>query len=304
MSFVAASLAFAALMIQTPTQPAPPAAPQLQQAVARLTRGFQGKVFLYAKNLDTGADFALGADERVRTASTIKLPILCALSAQIAAGRMKWTDRVTLRDADKISGSGVLTELSDGTALTLRDVANLMIVVSDNTATNLVLDRLTADAVNDYLDGIGLRHTRSNRKVRGDGTALKPAEGWSKAGRLDENGRFGIGVSTPREMVRLLEMLERGIVVDAQVSKEIIATLKRQQYKDGIGRHAGEAEVASKSGALDSLRSDVGIVYTKKGRIAMAVTVDEMPSIDYSADNAGNLLISDIARVLIEGLGR
>lgn len=279
-------------------------APALADTVRRLTSGFQGQVFIYAKNLDTGAEFASGADERVRTASTIKLPILCALSAQVAAGRLAWDDKVTLRDADKVSGSGVVRELSAGTALTLRDLANLMIVVSDNTATNLILDRLTADAVNDYLDTIGLRQTRSNRKVRGDGTDLKAPEGWSRAGRVEDNARFGIGVSTPREMVRLLEMIEQGKIVNPQVSKEIIATLKRQQYKDGIGRHADDFEVASKSGALDALRSDVGIAYTKQGRIAMAITVDGLPRIDYSPDNPGNLLIWEIAKALMQGLGR
>lgn len=278
--------------------------PTLADTIRRLTSGFQGKVFIYAKNLDTGAEFASGADERVRTASTIKLPILCALSSQVAAGRLRWGDRVTLRDADKISGSGAVRELSAGTSLTLRELANLMIVVSDNTATNLILDRLTADAVNDYLDAIGLRQTRSNRKVRGDGTDLKAPEGWSKAGRIEDNARFGIGVSTPREMVRLLEMIEQGKIVNPEVSKEIVATLKRQQYKDGIGRHADDFEVASKSGSLDALRSDVGIAYTKQGRIAMAITVDGMPRIDYSPDNAGNLLIWEIAKALMQGLGR
>ncbi len=281
---------------------APPA--DLAEAIARLTSGFRGKVAIYARNLDTGAEFASGADERVRTASTIKLPILCALSAQVAAGRLKWDDRIVLRDSDKVSGSGVLTEFTAGTTLSLRDIANLMIVVSDNTAANLVLDRLTADAVNDYLDSIGLRQTRSNRKIRGDGPNLKDAEGWSKAGRLEENARFGIGVSTPREMVRLLEMLERGAVVNAQVSKEIIATLKRQQYKDGIGRHADDFEVASKSGSLDHLRSDVGIAYTRGGRIAIAITVDDIPTIDYSPDNPGALLIWQVSQALMRGLAR
>ena len=77
-----------------------------------------------------------------------------------------------------------------------------MIIVSDNTATNLILDRITADAVNDYLDTIGLPLTRSNRKVRGDGTKLKEPTGWSRAGLLEENKKYGLGVTTPREMVQ------------------------------------------------------------------------------------------------------
>ena len=76
-----------------------------------------------------------------------------------------------------------------------------MIIVSDNTATNLIIDRISADAVNDYLDSIGIHQTRSNRKVRGDGTKLKEPTGWSKAGLIEDNKKYGLGVSTPKDMV-------------------------------------------------------------------------------------------------------
>jgi beta-lactamase class A len=177
-----------------------------------------------------------------------------------------------------------------------------MIVVSDNTATNLVLDRIDADAVNEHMDALGLPRTRSMRKIRGDGTQLKAATGWSKAGLMPENQRFGIGSSTPREMVRLLELLTAGKVVDADASRELLATLERQQYKDGIGRRAGDLRVASKSGSLDALRSDVGIVWAPQGRIAIAITVDDMPAIDYSPDNVGNLLISRLTERILARL--
>jgi beta-lactamase class A len=256
---------------------------------------------LYAKNLDTGAEFGWRADERVRTASTIKLPVLCALYDKVARGEVKWDEMLVVRDADKVSGSGVLHELTGGARLAVRDVANLMIVVSDNTATNLILDRITADAVNEYMDRLGLRQTRSMRKVRGDGTQLKEASGWSKAGLMEENRRYGLGATTSREMVQLIEMLAAGKVVSAEASREMLATLERQQYKDGIGRRLGEYKVASKSGALDALRSDVALVTTPKGRIAMAITVDGMKDVDYSEDNAGLLAIAALARQMVAG---
>ena len=88
-------------------------------------------------------------------------------------------------------------------------------------------------------------------------------------------------------MVRLLEMLEAGKIVTAAASKDVLDILGRQQVRDGIARHAAEdLRVASKSGALDALRSDVGIVYSKGGPIALAITVDDMPVTDYSPDNA------------------
>lgn len=277
----------------------------LADQIAALTKDFKGDVVLYARNLRNGMEFAIGADTRVRTASTIKLPILAALEAQVAAGKVKWDERIALKPGDKVSGSGVLGSLADNTDLTIRNLAILMIIVSDNTATNLILDRITADAVNDYLDTIGLTVTRSNRKVRGDGTKLAAPTGWSKAGQKEENAKYGLGVSTPREMVKLLEMLHQGKIVSAEASKDILDIMKNQQVKDGIGRHELEGwTVASKSGSLDALRSDVGIVYTKSGPIAMAITVDGMPVTDYSPDNAGDILISKIAHVLAAGLAK
>ena len=183
----------------------PTVAATLDSRVHDAIAAFKGTVYLYAKNLDTGQTYGILENERVRTASTIKLPIMAALFAEVAAGHVKWTDELVLHDADKVSGSGVLHEFSDGVRLPIRDVMHLMIVLSDNTATNLILDRITADAVNVWMDKLGLPLTRSMRKVRGDGTQLKPPAGWSAAGRLPENQRFGLGSSTPKEMATLLE---------------------------------------------------------------------------------------------------
>jgi beta-lactamase class A len=279
------------------------AAEPLAERIAALTKGFKGTVVLYAKDLRTGREFGIAPDTRVRTASTIKLPILCALESLVAAGTVKWDERIVLKPEDKVSGSGVLASLADGSELTVRNLAILMIVLSDNTATNLILDRIGADAVNDYLDTIGLVKTRANRKVRGDGTKLAAPSGWSKAGLLEDNKRFGLGVSTPREMVRLLELLEGGRIVSPAASKDILDILKMQQDNSGIRRHVpDDVAVANKSGALDALRSDVGIVYAKNGPLALAITIDEMPETDYSRDNPGERLIWQLTSAILDGL--
>jgi beta-lactamase class A len=284
--------------------PSPASADPLTDRVTALTKGFKGSVYLYAKNLKTGKDVSLNGDARVKTASTIKLPILCTLESLIAQGKVKWDERLVLKPEDKVTGSGVLGSLADGTDLTVRNLAILMIVVSDNTATNLIIDRITADAVNDYLDAIGIHQTRSNRKVRGDGNQLKAPTGWSKAGKLEENAKFGLGVTTPHEMVQMLEMLEQGKIVSAAASKDILDILKMQQERFGISRRTPEdLVVASKHGSLDALRSDVGIVYDKEGPIAIAITVDDMPEIDYSPDNVGDKLIADLSDAFRHGLG-
>jgi beta-lactamase class D len=276
---------------------APDARTQMQARIDAALRTFAGKVSLFAKNLDTGEQYGINPDARVRTASTIKLPIMAAVFAAVQQGKVRWHDRIGVRPQDKVGGSGVIHELADGTKLTLRDLVHLMIVVSDNTATNLVVDHVAADFVNAQMDKLGLKQTRALRKVLGSG----PAAGHSREGLQEEYKAFGLGVSTPREMVTLIEKLSRGQIVTAEASADMLAILQRQQLKDGIGRKRA-SEVASKSGSLDALRSDVGLVRSSGGRIAIAVTVDGMPRTDYSPDNAGNLLISELSELLVEGL--
>jgi len=294
---IALLLLLCSLGISAQTRSGPKPARSLDDKVNQTLEGFAGKVFIYAKNLDTGREYALRADEHVRTASTIKLPIMAEVYRQIVAGKVAWDDELVLTKAKKVSGSGVLFEFSDNTKIDLRTAVNLMIVVSDNTATNLVLDRIGADSVNEFMDALGLSATRSMRKVFGGGD--------SRAGLEPQNKVFGLGRSSARDMVRLLEKLERGEVVSKAASAEMIAILKRQQYKDGIGRAVPDfISVASKSGALDRLRSDLGIIYTRRGRIAMAITIDDLRVVAYDEENPGLAMIWKLSQILQEGLGR
>jgi beta-lactamase class A len=275
------------------------AAQPLQTAIRERIAAFPGTVSLYAKNLDTGATCGIREAEPVRTASTIKLPIMLAVFDAMARGQAKWEEPLTLTAQEKVTGSGVLgVEFSTGDQLPIRDVLHLMIVLSDNTATNMILERFTADAVNAYLDKLGIKTTRSMRKILGSG----PAAGISSAGKLPENQKYGLGVSTPRDMVTILERLDRGEIVSPEASREMLTILKRNQDNTGIIRRLMEFPVAHKTGALDALRSDVGIVYSKTGKIAIAITVDGMPKPDWSPDNPGSLLIAELARMLVEGL--
>src|SRR6202049_4387536 len=178
----------------------------LDQKIKQATAGFHGAPSLFAKNLDTGATYGLRENERVRTASTIKLAIMVTVFDAVEHGHAKWTDKLTLHDSDKVAGTGVLGEFSDGMQFPIRDLVHLMIVLSDNTATNLLLDRFTADAVNAEMDSLGLPNTRCLRKILIGG---KGPSGVSQAGRIEENQRFGLGVSTPREMVSLIETMDR-----------------------------------------------------------------------------------------------
>lgn len=276
----------------------PVAANTLDEKVKAAIADFKGKVWMHAKNLDTGKEYSYRGDEQVRTASTIKLAIMAETFRQVAQGKVKWDDPIELTKEKKQGGSGILFEFSDGTKIDLKTALHLMIVVSDNTATNLVLDKITSDSVNDFMGQLGLKDTLSMRKIGGGGD--------SKAWLSDPQNRlFGLGRSSPRDMVRLLEMMERGEIVSKEASAEMIAILRRQQLKDGIGRGQSDTTpVASKSGALDRLRADVGIVYTRRGRIAMAITTDDMPFTGYHQENPGLAMIWKLSQIIQDGLAR
>ena len=119
---------------------------------------------------------------------------------------------------------------------------------------------------------------------------------------MAENQKYGLGVSTPKDMVSILERLEKGTLVSPEASRDMLAVLKRCQDDTGMRRHFPGITVANKTGALDALRADVGIVYSKRGRIAMAITVENIPRVDYGPDNEGSVLIGDLAKLLVEGL--
>lgn len=272
----------------------PVPASSLDNAIRAEVTPFKGKVYLFAKNLDTGVTYSFSGDERVRTASTIKIAVMIEAFTRVAEGRAKWTDELVLTKAARYGGSGVLPELGDGLRLTLRDCVNLMMTVSDNTATNLVLDYLTTDAVNARMNALGFKQTRIMRRIGGGGE--------SKEGKEADNKRFGLGATTPHEMVQILEKLETGEIVNKAAAKEMIDLMKREQARYAIGRTNWDVPMASKYGALDRLRSCVAILYSKNGRIAIAITVDDMPDVIWSVDNPGYLLMSRLGEVLTRHL--
>ena len=272
---------------QTNSQPNP-----LDSQIRAEVANFKGKVYLFARNLDTGETYSYNGDERVRTASTIKIAVMIEAWARVTEGKAKWTDELVLTKAARYSGSGILPEMSDGLRLSLQDCVRLMMLLSDNTATNMVLDYLGTDSVNERMNSLGFKSTRLMRRVGGGGD--------TKEGKIAENKKFGLGATTPHEMVDILEKLERGQIINAAASKEMIELMKREQARFAIGRTIPDT-VATKYGALDALRSCVGIIYSKQGKIAMAITVDDMP-VNWSVDNAGYFMISKLSLILVDGL--
>jgi len=277
---------------------------------AWLSKGNAGDVSLYAQNLDTGSTYALNADAPTPTASTIKLPVMIELFTEVAAGKLDWEKKIELRDKDKVTGSGLLQQFSGGDQFTLHDLMVLMIDISDNTATNLVLDQVNGNDVNARMTALGLkqtavmRHIMQSRVFPGLSPEVFPGAkppGQTIEGAKPENLVYGTGKTCPHDMVILLNKLYHGQLVSKSASDEMLDVMKHQIYHSA-GRDMPDYQIASKSGSLDHFRSDVAIIYTPHGAIAMAITVNNIPKANYADNNPGEVLISDLSDVLVDAL--
>jgi beta-lactamase class A len=261
----------------------------LAQRLADLAKSHQGTVAIAVKNLDNSECVFINADEILPTASLIKFPVMLEVYMQVMEGKVKLEDRITLRDADKVTGSGILTyHFSDGATFSLRDAVRLMIVFSDNTATNLVLDKIGIAATGKRMKAWGFPNTKIHAMVfKGSTTSIDP-EGTKK---------YGLGSTTAREMVGLLEKLHHGALVNADACKEMVGHLKKCEDATKLKRLLPEKiEVAHKSGSVNDVKTDAGILYLPTGPVAVCVLTAKNADKSYKSDNAANVLIGRIAR--------
>jgi beta-lactamase class A len=229
---------------------APPLAADLRAKLSsdlnRMASDYPGVMGIFVKDLTSGQTFAVNADTIFPQASSIKIPLLIELMRQAQSGKIDLRTRVEIHRAGLVGGSGVLQFFSDGgSSLSIHDLAVLMVVLSDNSATNLLIDRVGMDNVNSMLDGLGLHSTRLARKMMDI-----PAE---QAGRENR--------STPREMATLLEQLYAGKLLDAEHTK---ATLEILEYPKDSPLRAGLPDtitVAEKPGSLNGAQCDSGVVF-------------------------------------------
>ncbi len=252
---------------------------QLREIAAR-SRGALGYC---AVDLTSGERFALNEDALFPQASAIKIVILMEVYKQAGAGRFKLTDQRRIAKADKTGGSGVLIELGDGTVeLSLHDLCVLMILVSDNTATNLLIDLVGRDNINRTLESLGLKHTRVRRRM------LDTSASW----RGDEN------TSTPAEAARIMELLFKGEFVSRQVCEEIIAILKKGKNTNLKAGLPAEVAIANKPGAISGVTTEWAIVYLKD-RPYVLVVMDNFGLADDAATAS-----KDISRALYDYFSR
>lgn len=261
----------------------------LETRLAPLAEAHRGNVALAVKNLDTGESYYRNADEVMPTASLIKIAVLIDLYQQAQEGKLKLTDRVRLRKADKVPGSGILTDhFSEGADFSLRDAARLMIAFSDNTATNLVLDRTGIKPVNERMKEWGFPETRINAKVyRGSTTSVDPAR----------TRRYSLGSTTAREMAGLLEQLQTSDRLRPAYKLAVLNHLSHNADKDKFKRllPAG-VKVLHKDGSTSQTRTDAGLIHTPSGVVAVCVLTTKNKDQRWVPENAGNMLCARVAK--------
>ncbi len=265
----AAVAASVALHAQTPPQPPTPRQ-RLDAELARITRSINATWGIYAKSLERGDEIAIEADRQMDTMSVIKIPLMTEVFQQVKDGRIALDTRYTVTKDDVLPGTGVLRSLDPGATVTTRDLVTLMIIVSDNTATDLLYRMVGGpDAVNKRMQALGLVKT----------TAPAPARAWFEALRaapsseqFHRDAKHPFGLSTPREIGRLLEMMERGTLVDKASSDQMLQIMRGQLYRTRIPRLLSGYRIPHKTGDfLPYIGNDVGVLESQGNTVVLSI---------------------------------
>jgi beta-lactamase class A len=259
----------------------------LKEVITEEAKGFNGVIGVSVKNLDTGEYAEVNGDMLFPTASVFKVPVIVEFFRQIDNNRIKIEDQTLLREKDKVPGSGILKELSEGMPVSYKDLLSLMMIVSDNTATDIIVKKVGFENINNTMREFGLNNTKVTkycRQILFDLVGLNNLE-------LDEmtinvfneatENRYYSGswslktkdnnVSTPKEMTRLLELITEGKAASEESCQKILEIMAKCQtgpYRIPKYLPSKEVILQRKTGSLPGIRNDVGIITIKeRGKI-------------------------------------
>ncbi|HEY3393694.1 MAG TPA: serine hydrolase [Lacipirellulaceae bacterium] len=264
----------------------------LEQVLLPAIQQHRGDVAVAVKHLKTGESYEYQADRTMSTASLIKFPVMAAAYDAVEKGKLALDERIELKAEDKVQGSGILTEhFSPGATISLRDAIHLMIVFSDNTATNLVIEKLGLPATNEYTASLGCPETRINAKVFRADTSIAPAR----------SKEFGLGSTTARDMVKLCELLHGRKLVSQEASEKMLNHLFACADKQKVPRSLPEGtRVAHKTGSVSQTRTDAGIMETPGGPIAFCILTTNNKDQRWTDDNEGDLLCAELGSAIYQ----
>ena len=272
---------------QTPLQ-------RLQASIERTTKSVNATWGVFVKSLETNEEVAIGADQQMETMSTIKIPLMVEVLQQVKAGRFKLSDKYTFAQADSQPGTGTIQRLDPGAVMTVKDLVTMMIIVSDNTATE-VLYRMVGgpDTVTKRMDALGLGHTRAMSVPAAWFAALRAAP---SSEQFYRDGKHPFGLTTPREMGRLLEMMERGALVDKPSSDLMLQIMRAQLYRTRIPRYVNGYRIPHKTGDfLPFVGDDVGVLEGDGHTIVISIFTGNHFGSGEALENAIGLVARDVA---------
>ena len=285
--------------------------PEIQKRLEGVVREFPGTLGVAVKNLDTGESFAVNGDPRFPTASLIKVAVMVEVEHRIAEGKLSRETTVTLKESDKAGDEPVvLNQLHGGIPLTVSDLLALMIAFSDNTATNLLVGLVGAADVDQRMVSYGLANTKIFRPTFRDGHADVFPE---------EEREFGLGMTTPREIARLMELIAEGKVVSRKVCDEMLSMMDKQQDRAMIPRSLpferdritvanktgwDEEKLPDAKGFKGDVRTDAAFVKSPKARYVIAICARRVRDKSPGADNKALVTGAAISRMIYDHFNR
>jgi len=268
--------------------------PDLAARLDPLIKAHEGKVAMAVQKMGDSPSFMLNADQAMPTASLIKFPIMVEAYYQFQDGKCKPSDLCYLHKDDKVPGAGVLTyHFSPGATFALHDAIRLMIAFSDNTATNLVLDHIGIRPVNARMESLGCPNTKIHSKVYKRSTSSID---------MARSEKFGLGSTSPTEMLRLLNMLHNNQLVNAAACKEMTDNMLKCEDHDKFPRFLpSNTKFAMKTGSVSDARTIAGLLYVPKKsdaktpeyhKIAICIMTAENKDKRYGIESAGDTFIA------------
>jgi beta-lactamase class A len=259
----------------------------LHRTLDSLASAHHGIVGYAVQNVDTGERLARRGDETFSTASLIKVAVLVTVFDLVEQGQLSLDDPLTLLKIDKVPGSGNLQFMHDGATLTVRDAAWLMSTTSDNTATNLLLDRILIRRVWEKMEKLGLMHTKVHSKVY-----LRMA-----SVAMDSSVKYGLGVTTPNEMARLFALLAEGKAVSPKADSTMLDILAHNEDYASMQRYVEGLTVPHKTGATDQVRTECAL-FPLQSRVAACVLTKDNADQRWLIDNEAQVTLANMGRAV------
>jgi beta-lactamase class A len=275
---------------------------KLEKKLNKLVAQHKGKMGFVAKNLKTAQSVDIGGNEPVPTASTIKLLVYVEAFHQIKDGKKSLSDEITLKKDDQVPGSGVLQFFHTPHKLTLEDAIAMMMIQSDNTATNLVIDHIGLANINLRAETMGLKNTYLYKKV------YRKAEGPMPP----DQKKFGLGKTTAAEAAQIMQSIVECELKDEALCKQMVEIMKNQSYRNMIPRFIeaeldsseGGSKIADKVGQIDASRSDVAAIWTDNGVLIISAYSYENKDQRWNPENEAELTIAKMAQAVYDAWGK